>query len=340
MKFIETIDKYLDEKVSCNSYDIYKGKIYVFYKYLVKEKGINDNSYSSYLCAMKIEEIQDSLNFYIEDNSINTESSAWHYISVIKVYFSFLYDLGIKNLDLMKSFGLPDTNKDSFQYKIGKQINEDKRLEKKGDKEEITFEEAKILISECEQQIKKIVDENDVLKYNKYPTKYNDLLYGLIIKLMLLSGVAYRKIRSIEVKDLNNIHNTICINNYTIHLPNSLSEQLSYYMEIRRNVLINNNIKCNNLFINADGSQLSIQTSLLNNKLKKIIGRGDVKGVIKFAIMEMIKKGINQNVIQSFTEVGSQIYDYCQNKVNEFKTLSASRYLDSKIRSLEIFDFM
>ncbi|MBN3386848.1 hypothetical protein [Clostridium botulinum] len=340
MTLKETIEKFLNEKVSKNSYEIYKGKIYVFYKFLLVNKGINDSSYSSYLEGMKIKEIQESLNFYIIDNSIKAESAAWHYIAVIKRYFKFLYDLGIKNTELIKSFSISETNKDSFQYKIYKQINQNKRLIKKGNKQEITFDEAKIIISECDEQIEEILDGRRILEYNKHAIQYNDFVGCIIIKLILLTGTTYRNIRLINFSDLNNVHNTLSINDYVIHIPDKLSEQLNFYIDIRKNIIDSNNKQCSKLFINIDGAEINKQNGLIHNKLKEIIGRGDITGALKFVIMQMIKKGINQNIIQSFTGIGDNIYNYCQNKINESKNMSSSRYLDSKIRSLEIYDLM
>lgn len=124
MTFKETIELFMNQ-VSDSSYEIYKNKIMVFYKFLVSEKGINDKSYKSYLEAMKTEEIIESLNYYIIGNKINSESVAWHYISVVKRYFLFIYDaknLIIQNGNLIKSFSLSHDSKDSFTYKIKKKF--------------------------------------------------------------------------------------------------------------------------------------------------------------------------------------------------------------------------
>lgn len=339
MNLKHTIDKFLDT-ISESSSEIYKTKIYIFHKFLVCEKGINDKSYQSYLEAMKIEEVEESLDFYIISNEIKSESIAWHYISVVKRYFNFIYKLGIQNINLIKSFGLLEDHSDSFQRKMREKIFNDTRLEKREPKSELIWEEVEVLISECDQQIKEIVEENKVLDYNKSPIKYNDLMSSIIIKLILFTGVPYRVVRDIRYDSINTVHNTIGINEYYIHLPNNLSEQLSYYINARNKVLDSEDIKSDNLFINADGSKLGVKTSIVADTLKAYMGRSDVTGIIKFAVIEMIKRGVNQSVIQDFTKVGGKIYSYCQQKVNENKNLSASRYLDSKLRNLEIFDLM
>lgn len=145
---------------------------------------------------------------------------------------------------------------------------------------------------------------------------------------------------NIKFENVNKIHNTICINSYIIHLPNKLSEQLDYYINIREKVQ-NDKIKSTDtLFIGADGNILSSKTALISSTLREFMGRGDLTGIIKFAVIQMISKGVNQSILQDFTKVGGNIYKYCQEKVNEDKSLSSSRYLDSKLRSLETFDML
>ncbi|WP_372663773.1 hypothetical protein [Cohnella sp.] len=342
MTFKETIELFLDQ-VSENSYDIYKNKITVFYKFLVIEKGINDKSYQSYLEGMKTEEIIESLNDYIISNKINSESVAWHYISVVKRYFLFIYEvknLKIQNENLIKSFSLSQDNIDSFAYKIKKEIFENSNLERKDSKTELTQEEVEVLISECDQQIKELLNGGKILEYKKYPSQYNDFTSCLIIKLLLFTGAKYQIIINLGSSDLKLSQQTIIINGYCIRLPINLFTQLLEYTKIKQKIqsdFYKQNSK--SLFIRTDGEKLK-GTSFVSDTLVQFTGRGDTTGIIKFAIIEMIKKGINQSVIQDFTGNGSKIYDYCQSKVNESKNLSVNRYLDSKLRSLEIYDLL
>lgn len=339
MNLKETIEQFL-ETISESSIKTYKSKIYIFYEFLTLEKGINDKTYKIYLETMKINEIEESLDYYIVGNKIKSESIAWHFISVIKRYFNFIYKLGIQNVNLLKSIGLSEDHPDSFQYKIREKIFNDYRLAKKDSKEEITWEEAEVLISECDQRIKELIEEGELLDYKKYATKYNDYMSSIIIKLVLFTGVPYRVIRNIKFDNVNMTHNTICINDYYIHLPNNLSEQLAFYINLRNDIKKISKEISNTLFVYANGSKLRVQTDVVADTLKKYMGRGDITGIIKFSIIQMIKKGINQSIIQDFTKVGDSIYKYCQKQVNENKNLSASRYLDSKLRSLETFDIL
>jgi len=146
--FIELNDnmKEFVKTISESSRKIYKGKMDIFFNFLTIEKGINDKSYRSYLEAMKINEVEESLDYYIITNKIKSESIAWHFISVVKRYFNFLYKLGIRNVNLLKSFGLSEEHTDSFQSKMREKIFNDSRLEKKDSKSEIIWEEAEVLV--------------------------------------------------------------------------------------------------------------------------------------------------------------------------------------------------
>ena len=338
MSLKDTIEKFL-ETISESSVSIYRSKIEVFHNFLIVEKGITNKSYQSYLEAMKINEIEESLNYFIESNQIKSQSITWNFISVVKRYFGFIYVLGIKNDNLIKAFGLSVSNPDSFQFKLNEKILNDPRLEKKNVKSEISWEEAQILISECDQRMKELKDENKILDYNKNAYKYKDYMSSIIIKLILFTGLTYQEVPKIEYGNVNRINNTISINGYCVHLPNRLSEQLTYYIELRNEM--NKSSKLTEpLFILDDGTKLRKQTSLVAETLKEYTGRSDLTGIVKFAVIEMIKKGVNQSIIQDFTKVGDKNYQYCQKQVNQSKNPSVSRYLDSKLRSIEIFDML
>lgn len=336
MKLKETIDEFL-ESVSENSTKIYITKIYSFHKFLVEVKGISDGSFESYLSSMRIEEVIDSLDYYINKNQIAKSTVAWHYISVVKRYFSFLEIKGISNNGLLKLFGLDNNSEKSFNNRIKKVIDGHEKLFKLDSKEELNYDEIEMLVIECDEQIRNILMEKEkVLDYNKYASKYNDLMYSIVIKLIVFSGIKYKVIGSIKVKDIDLNHNRISINGYIVHLPNNLSDQLREYIDIRGKL----NAKDDSLFVDVNGESIGTNTSLLTSRLQSYIGRMDTTGMIKYTVIEMINKGINQSLIQSFTSVGDEIFKYCQNRVNGDKNRHANRYLDSKLISMKINDIL
>jgi hypothetical protein len=81
-------------------------------------------------------------------------------------------------------------------YKIKKEIFESGDLEKKDSKTELTQEEVEVLISECDQQIKELLDGDSILEY---PSQYNDFVSCIIIKLLLFTGAKYQVIINLRL---------------------------------------------------------------------------------------------------------------------------------------------
>lgn len=335
MELKQTITNFINS-VSPKSIKAYEGKINAFYEFLVTHKGINDNSFESYLASMRKSEIIESLDVYINQNKINKTSVAWHYIAVIKRYFIYLYSIGIKNSTLIMSFGLEDAQKESLNYHLKEFINHNSALAKIDVKSELSYEEMELLLIECDEQIYDLLkDKKEILNYKKYPTKYNDFMYSLLIKIMAYTGIKYNVINTIKMTDLDEKHGSLIINGFVIHLPDTVADQVREYKEIRSQ--LNNESEL--LFTKVNGENLRLTTGLIE-RLEIYIGRTDTVGITKFGIIEMIKRGINQSLIQDFTGVGKDIFNYCQTKVNGEKKQYASRYIDSKLRSMPINDII
>lgn len=339
MGFDGTIEGFLGS-ISASSREAYRNKINVFYKFIISEKKVDDTLYRSYLEGMDVKDIIESLDYYIFCNDISSQTMALHYASVIKGYFSYVFTLGIRNQNLLQAFGLPPDNQSSYQYIMREVISNHPKLEQRDQKDEITWDEAVILIAECDQRIKEIMDENNVLDYRVYASKYNTLMFSIMLKLILFTGVPYRLLREIKVDQVNPILNTITINNFSIHLPDNLCVQLNFYLDVRKKIMEERCDCSDYLFVQVDGKQLRKNTDAIAATLREYLGRSDLTGLIKFTIMQMIKKGINQSIIQNFNNVGSAIYLDCQMKVNQQRSTSISRYLDSKMRSMEVFDLL
>jgi len=326
--------------ISDSSKQTYETKIKVFHRFLTSEKGVNDKTYQNYLESMKIEEIIESLDHYIIYNDIKSESIALHYISVVKRFFNFIYKLGMQNTNLIKSFGLADDNKKSFQFQIKQKIFNDSKLEKKSAKVELSKVEAEVLVSECDEQIRELFQENLILEYKSYPYKYRYFYASIIFKLILFTGIPYRVVRELKYNDVNSDYNTICINGYSIHLPHNLSIQIKKYLQVRKELLKRLNVKSDLLFIEIKGDQLPPQTSKLAKYLNNYIGRGDLDCLIKFALIQMLTRGINQSIIADFTKAGEDKLQYCQQQLKQSEEFTINRYLDSRLRSLETFDLL
>lgn len=140
---------------------------------------------------------------------------------------------------------------------------------------------------------------------------FNKFRSALIIKLILLTGIAYRTICSLKRTDLCIENNIIRINNYEIRLPVMLKENFGIYLKI------SNELKPDReeLFIEFSGKNMSTKTSTLSYFMKLLVRRGDLNGLIKYAITNMIRVGISETVIMEFTGLKKDILNDCYKMV-------------------------
>lgn len=363
----DTINKYLRTKdVSEDGKNIitekpdgtYYPKIRAFERYLFHVKKISDNNQWLYvLSTLKPKDIEESMEFYI-DESRRSPNSADHvrkrsvlenFRTVIYEYFKFLSTNDIKNIDLINTFDLWDDDPESFQKIIHRVAKKRDLTDSVKSSEPVSEDDFMFLYVTCDRFMERLSNIDPV----KDGLRYNKFVRALIVKLILFTGIKYEVLSSINVHDLDFKYNTICINEYVIHLPNNLRDQFFVYDKFR-NIIItkcNSNgklVQINNLFICNDGSlgKPGSRTDMSSNQfitgfLKSYIGRNDVIGLGKYVIIKMIEKGINQSVIQGFTGYKENIYNYCQNSINKQKSkYDKSRYLDSKLRSIETFDIL
>lgn len=68
--------------------------------------------------------------------------------------------------------------------------------------------------------------------------------------------------------------------------------------------------------------------------------RTDIQGIIRFVIIEMMKKGITTDIIKEFTGVGNTIISDCLIIINKDINLERKVYLDSTIRALKTFRYL
>lgn len=334
MEFLETIEGYLATKNEENR-NVYVPRIYSFAKFLQEEKNVTDKNYKEYLSALKMDVIIDSLENFIISNQIKKKSVAFFYARTVKKYFCYLNDIGIENVELLKTFAY--TNSKSYDNKIRKYIENNATLEMVETKEAVDFEEIKLLITSINEQIEECINDVEVLtctesRYNPY----NNLVYLLGLKLMIFTGIDYAGIRKLEVNCFDCKKLKITINTYTIHVPDNLGEQLSIYEYIKNK----RGIKGDRFFVLCNEQIIPKETYQFSYLIEEIIGRGDTSGIRKYAITEMIRKGINQSFIMKLTNVGLTIFEDCQNTVNTERHIDANRYIDSKMRDMRIFDYL
>jgi hypothetical protein len=232
-------------------------------------------------------------------------------------------------------------------------------------------EEVLFLIKTIDNEIEKIIKRNEKRKDNEKPiffSKFSNLIY---LKFILFSGIKYDTLVLLSYKSFDKEYKTFSPKlvgenkedekNYEIHLPKKLSNQISKYLEYRCEIFKSMNKNDNNYFLidfygealpNLDKSNITrllseIKSYYINEKITDLEdeylleqNHFTVTGLTKYSIIEMIKKGINQSIIQDFTGNEKYIYDSCQECVNRLYQDNRSRYLDSKLRSIPLFDLL
>lgn len=325
---------------SCTEFFVEKGIpgysncIESFKSYLKRNK-ILEPTISVYFQGIRSDELVKALEFYIVQNQITSFGAANKYISAIREYFTFIIQKSyIENNELMKEFAFKSNNPKSYRYKAYSIFEKyDIKVGEGFDK----LSEVEDLIGYCNNTMKNEYYLSRALDSKVYFNKYRS---ALMIKLILLTGSTYRNLISLTDDNIDLKHCSLTLNNLTIHIPDQLVDQMSIYKGFRKEILKRALLipSTTSWFIEFDGKPISTQTSTVSDFLSELIGRGDLNGIIKCAIIEMIKCGINQSVIQKFTGVGDTIYNDCQKALNDTLDLHSSTYLDSKIRKSVMFN--
>jgi len=315
----------------------YKKDLGVFKKFLKEVKRINPESIDYFIQGFRTDGIIESLDFYIRDNDLTSINTARRYSSCLREFLRYIiHHNNIENGELRFELGAPAYDEKSFTFKINSYISQDKRLKETEGFIAINKTDRDSLIEESDLTLKSEKIFKKAIKQQKY---YNKFRSALIMKLTLLTGVKYEILRTIGKKDLNLKHDLITINDLMIRLPINLSEDFYKYEEINSKIA-RSNLDRDIFFIEYNKSVISNKTATTSSFLKGILGRGDLNGIIKYTISEMIKKGVNESIIKKFTGIGSKTFDECQEYVNNLYQIKTNRYLDSKIRSMEIFDLL
>ncbi|MBV4420333.1 site-specific integrase [Clostridium tyrobutyricum] len=341
MKLDMLIEEFFHQKEDSNFYEsskvTYLTKLNIFKEYIVREKGLNDSNYEAILTGLSIESFINIFENYILTRKIKYLNSVNCYITVLKTFFTYLRDYqNIKNPIFIDTEKINELN-ELLDTKILK--NDEFSLKDAEDKRPISDTAFLDLNAFCD----KIIDEITIKTISEFNKKNNDpyidFISALMTKLVMYTGVKPNKVLDIKLSDLNLNLNTINVSGFCIHLPNKLSLSLRKYVnEILPLLEVNSEY----LFVKRDGDKFNY---LEYNKTFRVINKkfdtNSAEIVAKYTIMEMIKKGINVSIIMDLTGFGADTYFSCQEMVNDTKNdLKRSQYLDSKLRSIDNFEFL
>lgn len=340
-------EKYMSNKVDNNLYEtsimMYNTKVKFFIEYLVNRLEIRNTN----LRKLTKDDILNSIIFYIENRKIKFIITVQNFFTAITSYFSYLRDMhGITN----PNFNNID-DYESLRNDLSNIIR-DYKLEKSSKKGVITEKAAEEILALADENILKLEIEKmlDYIETDGKNGKYYDFVSSLAIKILLLSGVKPNIILKINKENFDEDNLCLTINGYKIHLPYRLSHQLLHYIKLREKILEKNNIKDENysLLIKHDGTEFNQYLySELFKVMKSITNDTKAETISKYVIVKMIENDMDRLSIMKLTGFKSDTYFNCEEIVNElrYKDLSSkeinkieTRYMDSNIRALNIFD--
>ncbi|URZ17196.1 hypothetical protein [Clostridium felsineum] len=346
MSFFQIKEDFLSNINEGDFYDssriTYSRKINVFYEYLSEKCGVTDSNYEEILSAIGENKLLDSIEFYVNENNIKFKITVENYFTVIKSYFDFIskkYGLNNKNFDSTTKYS-------NIKDKVDKKIKSLK-LEESKQKPPITKSACHNIIEYCDKKIKdfdiKNININKIKKEKSRQKDFNLFVSSFITKIIILTGIKNNVINSIKLKDYKPELNILTINGFDIHLPNELGVQIKKYILVRDQISTNKDVD-GPFFINRQGHEIGTNYNFAFTILKDLLNSNSAESVAKYTIIQFINKGININLVKELTGFGDDTFMHCQEIVNEEKNkediVAKNRYIDSKIRSIEIFDIL
>jgi len=319
----ELKDKFLEKNPA------YTNDVNNFVNYIGEESFNNE----FILGGMTTKGILDSLISYVNSGQIQKKEPAKKYTSAIGQLFEYILEnSNIKNIGLSNQLGAPPKRKNSYLGQCTNFIINCKELQEKESYNALDDETVYKLIEWCDRIIVKMESE----KVNQN-IGFKHMAAALCIKLMLLTGITYRVVRSIKFSSLNTELNTLVINNYKLRLPLVLSKQFKLYKKIclERNFDLENGY----LFIGINGKQWNTGTSSsgIPTYLQTEIKQTDITGIIKYGIKQLMLQDVNSSVIIRLTGVSNEIMEDCLPK-SEADESDWYSYINSKIVKSRLYD--
>lgn len=338
MTFDEVIEAFMDSvetDKTGGTPNTYKRKIYVFQEYVNLKLEAKDVNFQSILSAMSKQQLVDALEYYVTTYEIKYVTTVETYITVIGVFFDFISDnYGWKNT-------LFDTKSKNLELKAAyeKRISELK-LNTKEQVRELTEEQAKRLLSICDEKIDNA--NMEVIMNGANNGNFSAYISSLISKLVLLYGTKNGCVSELTVSAYDEDVNKLKINGFSVHLPDKFAIQMKRYMEFRREILKDE--EENRLFIDIKKEKRKLDNNKMFFVLKEVTGNVKATSIAKYGIIQMIKLGVPSHIIKEFTGYSNDVYEFCQEKVDEengiLMTNEKSKLLDAALRKNILYDKM
>ncbi|NFO56372.1 hypothetical protein FDB39_05660 [Clostridium botulinum] len=315
---------------------VYNRKIEIFIEYLEEECGVNDKNYKETLIGLGRDKIIKSIEYYVHNYGIQYKSTIDSYITVIKVFFSYLSRKeGIYNKIFDRQIEIERLNSEA-ELKA-----KELKLNPKQMKEPIEDDEFDKLLVACEDAIKSYNVEN-YIREGSYKTDTGLFISAIIMELVMFTGIKNSVVSTILKKDYNYDLNKIIINGISINLPDNLSINFKKYYKCRSEILKYNNKEDNAdkcLFIRQNGQFMEEAISGdIYKVMKKELNTVEGEGLCKYAVMKHIEEGIDVLEIMNLSGLGIDTCMHCREQLNTSKNKKRLSRINSKLRNSKLYE--
>lgn len=276
-----------------------------------------------------------STEYYVTKNeNVKSKSAIDDFLIALNRFFDEVINIKYPNQNLITIRPFTNLNKDIEKDLLAKGIE----LEDRQAYPPIKEDQYKFILEYLER-------DKDLTVKNKQ--------VHIIIKLLLLYGFSFDRIMNMKAESYSSERRTLeliyrenPLRSFKLELPYSLYKEIQSYVQ----GLSDKNNRKNFLFITKTGNK--IKHDFPNEYLSKIkneyfLGNEIEKeprnpftptGLAKYAVINMILKGVNQSVILDLTGFKDDMYLACQKEVNEMKVLNRNRYINHMIRDISTYD--
>lgn len=305
-------------------------KIRVFIEYLYKNYGGSSDGEdfnNEYFRKISVDELIDSLLYYIEKNKVTSKETARIYITYITEFFTKELDkYGINNNIFTDS---------SLNNKLMSEAREiSSRLKSKESKDVASDEDYEMLNNGIEDFLKQL-NINDIYKeIIDYKEKnignikiYNRFISIIAIKLIMKFGLGNATTISFQFKDLDMESKIITANGFSLGLDEDLIKLFEMYLPIREYILHLYALEESKLFIKYNGEQYIRYYKnrkpvpdygsfffIMKDKLKK--QSAELFGARR--ALEMIENGIDISTVSKISDISTdKCIELQKNSANE-----------------------
>ena len=279
------------------------------------------------------------MKYYVDNQIIKKKEPARKFVIAVGQLMEYLFEADSKliNETLRKQLGAPANRVDSYK-RICNDFIESSSLEEKESLDALSPEAVKVLNDKCNEAIDKYISTDMFERI-----AFKNAVSALCIKLILCTGITYNVARTIKISDFDVNSGILTINGYKVNLPLNLLSQLKRYITVIKKQEFESTPEY--LFFGIDGSQWGKATtsSGIPNFLKNQLSQDDLDDeinsglthLVKYAITQLILRGVNDAVISDLTGASHGIIETCHDPNQKEEDWYS--YLNSKLIDTEYF---